>query len=125
MIACNKDQNSKSWRDSSRAGQVTFDREIIGINFSSTQTGTSGGVTVHNTSGSYSGVSGRSYESQRFFSYSSPSGNNTLKQYDWVAISSDKLSSDSEHNIPYELIFLIFVTDNFILFFGIIAPGGA
>ena len=41
------------------------------------------------------------------------------------SLSSDKLSSDSEHNIPYELIFLIFVTDNFILFFGIIAPGGA
>ena len=91
MIACNVDQNQKSARYE-KIGRVTFDREIIGINFSSTQTGTSGGVTVHNTSGSYSGVSGRSYESQRFFSYSSPSSNNTIKQYDWVAISSDQLS---------------------------------
>jgi len=91
MIACNVAQNGKSDRYN-KIGQVTFDREIIGINFSSTQTGTSGGVTVHNASGSYSGVSGRSYESQRFFSYSSPSSNNTIKNYDWVAVSSDQLS---------------------------------
>ena len=41
------------------------------------------------------------------------------------SLSSDKFNSDSEHNIPCEVTPLISVTDNFILFFGIIELGGA
>ncbi|SVC62082.1 uncharacterized protein METZ01_LOCUS314936, partial [marine metagenome] len=42
-----------------------------------------------------------------------------------LSLSLDKFSSDSEHSIPYEVMPLILLTDNFIWFLGIIAPGGA
>ena len=41
------------------------------------------------------------------------------------SLSFDNFNSDSEQSIPYEVTPLILLTDNFILFFGIIAPGGA
>ena len=41
------------------------------------------------------------------------------------SLSLDKFSSNSEHNIPYEVMPLILLTASFIWFLGIIVPGGA
>ena len=37
----------------------------------------------------------------------------------------ESFNSDSEHSIPYDVTPLILLTDNFIWFLGITAPGGA
>ena len=41
------------------------------------------------------------------------------------SLSFDRLSSDSEQSIPYEVTPLILLTTNFIWLFGTTAPGGA
>ena len=91
LIACNKNQNSKSMRDSSKAGQVTFDRDIIGVDFTNTQTSSNNGVTVHNPSGTYTATQGgRAYESYKIKHYSNIHGS---RDTDWVAISGKSLKT--------------------------------